>query len=202
MDKAELATYTYVSQYLPDELQLMQTGGYATAHPELTPQEKALLYHYTYTGSQSLNVPMYHNGGVLTTPFGLGMAAALRKLPLYSGVVHSAAQWEVAELRALQLRVAVGQVAISLGVKRWPAFLSASRSRAVAKQHLNYSPKNCLLSIFSKTGRLIESLSHYGPNGPDSAANEQEVLFLPAALFRVVAVRQTTSFTEIELLEP
>ena len=87
-----------------------------------------------------------------------------------------------------------------LNLKHWPAFISASKSKAVAGQAMNYSPKNCLLSILTHSGRNIELLSRYGPNGSDPASNEREVLLLPTQ-YRIAAVRQTTFFAEIELLE-
>ena len=51
------AIYEYISQHLPEALRRVQTGGYATAHPALTPAEKALVYHYTATGAEELNAP-------------------------------------------------------------------------------------------------------------------------------------------------
>lgn len=193
--------HAYAASYLPTELALVQSGGYATAHPELTPAEKALVYHYTDTGSGALNRALHQHGGIIETTQGYGLAATLTKMPAYKGPAYSAALWNSVDLAVLLRKAASGDTPFNLDIVRWPAFLSASRSLAVAQQHLNYSPKNCLLIISSKTGRHIEALSRYGPNGPDPAMNEREILFLPGTRFEVVAVRPATSFAEIELLE-
>lgn len=189
----------FTTNPLADALATVQAGRYASAHPDLSDIEKALIYHYTDTGSQPLNLLLHAQAGRNTTPLGQELAAAVARLPPYQGLVYSAAFWQEEELRRLWLQAAAGS-AFALDEKRWPAFLSASKSLAVARQHLNYSPKNCLLFINSKTGRSVEALSRYGPNGPDPYENEREVLFLPRTRFRLLAVRSATTYLEIELL--
>ena len=66
---------------------------------------------------------------------------------------------------------------------------------------MNLRYKNCLFSIEPLTGRHIEAVAHYGPNGPDPYANEREVIFLPNARFRIAAVDFATTRPEILLTE-
>ena len=199
MTDQELPDFT--SPKLAQALRAVQTGGYATALPELSAEEKALIYHYTLDGSDSIKNPLPGAVGADARLRGLALAAALRKLPPYAGPVYSAEWWEPAELDPLRLLAAIGlpQAAI-----KWPTFLSASTSRRVALDHLLYyptRPKNCLLYILAKTGRYIDAVSHRGIHGEDPPMAEREVLFLPESRFRVVKMQRATTYTEIELLE-
>lgn len=199
MNPAQLLVY--VSQYLPDELRLMQAGAYATACPELSAAEKAVVYHYTHTGSQAVNQALYASNGNNDTLFGQALAAALHKLPPFAGQqVFSAAWLTLAQWQ--QVRAAAdGRTLVDAAPLSWPAFLSTSRSPRIAEQHLNYPPKNCLFSIQSRTGRLVEALSYYGPHGPDPGLNEREVLFLPNTQFAVIGIDSATPLPEIGLVE-
>lgn len=201
MASKELPDFT--APKLAQALQVMQTGGYATALPKLSAEEKALIYHYTLDGSDSIKNPLPGAAGLDARLRGYALANALYKLPPYVGPVYSAEWWEPAELNPSRLLNAIG-LGFSPDVVRWPTFLSASTSRRVALEHLLHyptRPKNCLLYILSKTGRYIDALSHRGINGTDPPVAEREVLFLPATQFQVVAVHQQTSYLEIELLE-
>lgn len=162
-----------------------------------------MVYHYTDTGSAALNQQLFAGAGIDSTPFGTGLATTLEKLPPYEGVTYSAAWWSPAELLELQIRAASAGLPFQFDVKHWPTFLSSSLSIKVAKQHLNYSPKNCLLFITSRTGRWVEALSRYGPHGPNPAVSEWEILFLPGTRFEIVSVTlgHATAFCEIELQE-
>lgn len=202
MNQAELEDY--VSQHLPAELRLMQTGGYATTHPELTPQEKALLYHYTANGSTAINQSLRASQGVPADTLTQGLVAAAQKMPLYEGSAFSAAHLSLTELSRLRT-VFTGGTPQTAQHFTWPAFLSASRSVLVAERHLNYTgpprPHNCLFQISSLRGRAVELLSHYGPNGYDPYDNEQEILFLPATTFRIVGINFAAAWPQVELLE-
>ncbi len=188
----------YATQQLPTELQLMQTGGYATAHPHLTPAEKALVYHYSDTGFEALNAQLHASGGRNSTDFGQGLAMAVHKLPPYRGLVRSAVHLTPQQVLYLQ------SAESSEAPFRWPAFLSASRSPSIAEWHLRMAgpgmqEKNCLFLITSRTGRSTELLSEYGPHG--SKQNEQEVLFLPGTEFYVRQITRATSHYHIVLQE-
>lgn len=193
----------FTESRLAHALATVQTGGYQTALPELNAYEKALIYHYTYQGSAAIKDPVRAHDGALLEPLGQCLAAALRKLPPYAGLVYSAEFWTEDELLDLQRRAATGPNPFHLNEKRWPTFLSASQSSRVAHDHLFHygGRKNCRLLLVSRTGRYIDALSHYGANGRDPAASEREVLFLPNTRFRVVQVRRATTYWEIELLE-
>ena len=196
--------YEYVSQHLPEALRRVQTGGYATAHPALTPAEKALVYHYTATGSTAINHSLHTQPGLLTSS-SQGLLQAAQKLPVYRGVVYSAAHLAPLDLARLRQAAATGDTLATAGTIHWPAFLSASRSVRIAKNHLNLpdatAPKNCLFAISFRTGRSIEQLSYYGPNGHDPLDSEEEILFLPATRFAVVGANFETNWPRIELLE-
>lgn len=185
-------------------LRMVQAGGYATSHPELTPEEKAIIYYYTHSNAcaKAIKGPIAQADGTIVEPAGLWLQAALAKLPLYVGLVYSAEQWPAADLQLLLLRQTQG---VPLGTIRgttWPNFMSSSTSKPVAVKHFfnNSAHKNCLLRIFSRSGRYIDALSRFGINGQRNDPSENEVLFLPSTVFRVVSIKQT-SFSEIELLE-
>ena len=137
----------------------MQAGGYARACPELTAAEKAIVYHYTHTGSTSINRELYAASGHNNTLLGQALAAALAKLPPFTRQLVFSAAWLTQPEWQLVLNSAAGDTLFATKPLRWPAFLSASTSLLVAEQHANYSPKTCLFSIQSKTGRSIEALS-------------------------------------------
>lgn len=199
MNQTELLAY--VSQHLPTELRLMQTGGYATACPELSDAEKAVIYYYTYTGSSTINHVLHTGKGENGALVGQALASALSKLPPLSNELVFSAAWLPPPDWQHLLAAAAGTGLLDTLPLRWPAFLSASQVLRVAEQHLNYSPKSCLLAIRSKTGRLVEAVSHYGPNGPDPAQNEREVVFLPSTQFQVVNIGGATRWPEIGLVE-
>lgn len=202
MTQTELLAY--ISRHLPAELYLMQTGGYATAHPTLPAEEKALLYYYTNNGSTDINQQLHVSQGVPANAISQELVAALSKMPLYEGSAYSAAHLSLAELSRLRAVFTDGTPQTAQTIT-WPAFLSASRSVLIAERYFNYTgpprPHNCLFQLSSLRGRSIELLSHYGPNGPDPQANEQEILFLPNTTFRIVGVNFTTAWPQVELLE-
>ncbi|MFD2784000.1 hypothetical protein [Hymenobacter rubripertinctus] len=78
-------THNYVTKRLPEALRIVQNGGYATAHPELTSAEKALVYHYTEDGYDALNAGLHGNPTAPLAAFGQGLAAVLSKLPPHVG---------------------------------------------------------------------------------------------------------------------
>ncbi|MCI1189226.1 ADP-ribosyltransferase domain-containing protein [Hymenobacter sp. DH14] len=186
-------------------LRVVQEGGYAAAHPDLTPEEKAIIYYYTLSHdcANAIKGPIAKAGGNIAEPAGLWLQAALTRLPAHVGPVYSAEQWPAEVLQELHQREAQGEPFGTLANQHWPNFMSSSTSQRIARKILfdNLHRKNCLLTILSRTGRYIEGLSHYGSNGRYGIENEQEVLFLPHTSFRVVGLRKQTSFTEIQLVE-
>ncbi|AMR26840.1 hypothetical protein A0257_06770 [Hymenobacter psoromatis] len=182
----------------------MQTGGYAAAYPHLTAEEKALIYHYTASGSTNINRLLRNSQGVPANALSQELVAVVQKMPVYQGSAYSAAHLSPPELSRLRSVFTGGtpQTAESL---TWPAFLSANRSISIAERHLNYTspprPHNCLFLLNSLRGRSIESLSYYGPNSHDPHDNEQEILFLPNTTFRITGIDFTTAWPQVELLE-
>ena len=193
--------------YLANALRVVQERGYVTAYADcdITPEEKAIIYYYTHSHecSDAIKGPIARAGGVIAEPMGLWLQAALTKLPPYGGLVYSAEQWPAATLLLLQQLQAADKPLGTLANVPWPNFMSSSLSKKVAERHRSNNPirKNCLLTIFSRTGRYIEALSRYGVNGSYGVDSEREVLFLPHTSFRVVGIRQKTSHSEIELIE-
>lgn len=201
MNQIDLLDFTETK--LAQALRAVQTAGYATALPELSAKEKALIYYYTLDGSEAIKDPLRKAAGNNKEPLGQALAAVLVRLPSYAGPVYSAEWWEEADLNALRRLAAIGATFAPAAIT-WPTFLSASASRRVAMEHLvSYPtrPKNCLLYMLAKSGRYVDAVSHRGANGSDPAVAEREVLFLPNTQFRVVKVRPATTYTEIELLE-
>lgn len=189
MTEQEIAHY--VEQNLPTALQAVQSGRRATAHPELTLPDKALIYHYSDDGYEALNRHLHANGGHNTSLFGVGLAAALSKLPPYAGEANSGVYLSPGQLQQYRTRAQDGQPV------SWPAFLSASLRIAIARQYLHASGKNCLFSIQSRTGRLIEQISKFGVDGQ----NEYEVLFVPNIQFEVLEVADEPDCIRIVLDE-
>ncbi|AMR27791.1 hypothetical protein A0257_12270 [Hymenobacter psoromatis] len=193
----------FTTPKLAQALRAVQQGGYAAALPELSLPEKALLYYYTRDGSEAIKDPLRQAAGSNEEPLGQALAAALAKLPPYRGPVYSAEWWNEDDLKAMRLLAAIGLTSAPAAIT-WPTFLSASTSRRVALEHLTSfvtRPKNCLLYILSKSSRYVDAVSHRGENSRDPAMAEREVLFLPNTRFRLVNIRQATTYTEIELLE-
>ncbi|UYZ63948.1 ADP-ribosyltransferase domain-containing protein [Hymenobacter weizhouensis] len=183
--------HTFVSQHLPDALRAVQTGRRATAHPELTLLDKALIYHYSEGGYEPLNQHLHTNGGHNTSLFGMGLVAALGKLPPYVGEANSGVYLSPGQLQQYRVYAQNGQPV------SWPAFLSASLRITIARQYLHASGKNCLFSIQSRTGRLIEQISKFGVDGQ----NEYEVLFVPNTQFEVLEVANEPGYIRIVLDE-
>jgi hypothetical protein len=193
--------------YLANALSKVQQGGYVAAHADcnLTPEEKAIIYYYTHSRecANAIKDPIAKADGLIAEPPGLWLRAALTKLRPYVGPVYSAERWPPDDLLLLQERQASDVALGTIPGKPWPNFMSASTSRKTAEKHRNNNPthKNCLLTILSRTGRYIDTLSRYGINGRHGEDSEREVLFLPHTSFRVVEIRQKTSYSEIELKE-
>ena len=190
---------------LLNALAAIQSGGYATSHPHLTAEEKALIYYYTATGSTQINRALHDGLGEQANELIEPLVKAVQKMPIYTGNAYSAAHLSQSELDRLRMAAETGDTLLTAGLIQWPAFLSATRSPRIAKRHLHYTaaptPHNCLFLINSRQGRAIELLSYYGPNGRDPFDGEQEILFLPNTMFQVVGMDFTSALPQIELIE-
>ena len=186
---------THAKKYLPEALRIVQAGGYATALPQLTAAEKALLYHYTEDGYDALNAGLHTSLGVSLGSFGQGLVTALAKLPPHVGEAFSGVRLRTSELQFYQ------SCALSGTPVRWPAFLSATLKDSIAMMFLRTEQKNGLFVMQSKTGRLIETVAKHGVHGQASGQNEYEVLFAPQTEFDVLAVEDEPDYTRITLDE-
>lgn len=74
-----------------------------------------------------------------------------------------------------------------------PTFFSTSKSQLIANQ---FSKRDTLFTIFSKTGKEIERFAKFGIH---SGQNEKEVLFVPNCSFEVLEVSISSSTTLITL---
>jgi len=117
----------------------VQTGPRATALPELTVAEKALLYHYSEDGYEALNDGLHTHPGPNDSLLGKGLVAALKKLSPYEGQVLSGV-W----LRASELQFYRG-CALTATPVQWPAFLSTTLKPGMAMQFLRSSQKKLLI---------------------------------------------------------
>jgi len=158
--------------------------------------DRALIYHYTDLGFSHLNQALHTDPGA-TPPEVSGLAAALRKLQPYIGLVYSGAYLNSSQLQHYQQCLTSGTLV------SWPAFLSASTALDIAEWHLGMAtpanPKNCLFWLDSRTGRYIAPFSCYGPNGPKP--NEYEVLFFPGTQFQILEITPGVHHTRIILVE-
>lgn len=181
----------YLEAYCPEGWRAVQSGRRAQPLRQLTVVDKVAIYHYSDDGYEALNRQLHTSGGDNHTLFGLGLAAALAKLPAYVGLVNSGVLLPPAQLQYYRARARDGQPV------SWPAFLSASQKITIARQYLYTSDKNCLFVIQSRTGRLIAEFSKYGVDGQ----NEYEVLFAPHTRFEVLEVAKETGYTRVVLDE-
>lgn len=186
----------YVRKHLPAAWRAVQTPRMQAVRSRLSLTNRALIYHYTDRGFSHLNHAL-HADPSASTPESTGLAAALRKLRPYAGLVYSAAYLTPDQLQYYQQCLASGTLV------NWPAFLSASTSLDIAEWHLGMAtsqkPKNCLFWLDSRTGRSIAPFSCYGPNGPKP--NEYEVLFAPSTQFQVLEITSQLRNTRIILAE-
>ena len=169
----------YVRENLPNDLAAVSRGPRAAIFPHLTPAEKALIHCYTRDEGEP-------------TP---GLEEVLAKLPPYTGQVYSGQYLAPDTLAAIRQALQQGR---SL---HWPAFLSTTSFAPIAMMFLRTSEKNTLLLIESRTGRLIEKISYYGPHGAVPGQNEREVLFAPGGRFAVVALEPADGYTRVTLRE-
>lgn len=173
--------------------------------PNSRPREKALIYHYTATGSTPINRLLHANSGEQPAILAQQLMAAVQKMPTYEGSAYSAAHLSPALLGSLYVTSLIGDTVLTAGKIKWPAFLSASRSMRIARRHMDYTnpptPHNCLFVLNSLQGRSIELLSQYGPNGRDPLDGEQEIIFLPNTTFRIIGADFATPHPLIELFE-
>lgn len=180
-----------LQQFCPEGWRAVQAGRRAKPLHRLTVVDKAAIYYYSDDGHEALNRQLHTSGGENHSLFGMGLVAALAKLPPYIGAAYSGVQLYAAQLRFYHDRAEDGQPV------SWPAFLSASQKSTIAHQFLYSSGKNCLFVIQSRTGRLIEEISKFGVDGQ----NEYEVLFVPHTRFEVLEVASETGYTRIVLDE-
>ncbi len=173
------ALHRYVTRNLSADLAAVSRGPRAHVFPHLSPAEKALIHCYSRAEGEP-------------TP---GLKAVLAKLPPYMGQVYSGQYLAPDTLASLAQALREGR---SL---QWPTFLSTTYFAPIAMMFLRTPGKNTLLVIESRTGRLIEELSHYGSHGAVPGQNEREVLFAPGVRLAVVALEPADGYTRVTLRE-
>lgn len=181
----------HIKRACPEGWQAGLRGRRFTALPSLSATDKALIYHYSEDGYESLNEGLHANNGQNSSLFGRGLADALTRLPAYVGEVTSGVYLSASQLNHYQACAQNGTPV------SWPAFLSTSCKPSISMFYLRTKEKNCLFVIQSLTGRLIEEAAKYGVDGQ----NEYEVLFKPNTKFEVLQVVTETDYTRIVLDE-
>lgn len=176
----------YVCENLSTELidiSMSNRTGYETG---LTIYEKAIIYHYTDYGYESLNEQL--RSGQSISEFGSFLNYSLDKLPDYKGLCYRTIRCSKRDLQKYYLAFNNNSIIIE------KSFLSCSKSRLLALQFSN-SP---LFIIWSKKGKDVEKIAKFGI---DSGQNEKEIVFKSGSGFKVLEITETENKIIITLEE-
>lgn len=184
MDKAK----KYCEKHLTAELAIVSQEPRLSAHEELSLYDKAIIYKYSEDGYESLNESLRGSKGKRKGEYCELLEQALNKLPNYQGLVYRGAKLTKKEIKVYQDGLTNGNAITE------HAFISTSRSQLIAGAWI----KNCLFTIYSKSGKQIENIAYFGI---DSAQNEKEILFRPNTEFKVLEVTKLDIFTLITMEE-
>ena len=172
----------YVQDRLKDELKVIRQG-YASVLPELSVEEKTLIYWYTDSGSMGLNELLKESKGKKISKLGEYLDIALSKLPNFEGITFrgdNLSSYEIAKYQqALDSEITIID----------PTFVSSSRLKNKANEYR----RTIMFEIFSKNGKHIEKVSKF--------VNEQEVLFRRNSQFWVLDIEKRDSYVYIILQE-
>ena len=174
----------YVQTHLQTELDIIRTSERANVLPELSLEEKAIIYRYTDTG-HFVNEILREKKGEKVPKFAKHLKSVLAKLPSYNFLVYRGEP--ISNLKIYQNALESKQVITAF------AFSSCSVRREPALQF-----GQILLRIISKNGKLIEKVSKFGKNLP---FNEQEVLFTMVSKFIVLDIKEENNLPIITLEE-
>lgn len=176
----------YVQTHLKTELDIIRNSETANTLPELSLEEKAIIYKYTNDGYY-VNETLRESHGEKSLPFANHLNTALSKLPSYNSVVYRGLEFTSSRLEKYRVAFKKNEPIIE------HSFTSTSANRRIALQY-----GTLILRIFSKTGKFIENISKFGI---DSPLNEREVLFTKGTQFFVLDIKDETPYFIITLEE-
>lgn len=176
----------YVHARLQDELKKINRLS-TDILPELTVEEKAIIYKYTDDGYESLNEMLRNSKGAKISKFGEYLSYVLSKLPNYNDVVFRGTKLYPSRLEKYKIAYENQTIIADF------AFLSASQKKSIARQF-----GTLIFEILSKNGKNIENISKFGLN---SGQNEREILFPSGSKFLVRGIEKQDIYTLITLKE-
>ena len=170
----------YVRLHLVRELDAIRNKGISRLRNGLTIYEKTVIYYYTDSGYDIINSTLRSNPSAIRKEPASLLLSAVRKVPMYRGVVHRTVTLTDTDRHKLVPGALISE----------STFVSASRSPLIAKLHADF---NVRFQIRSKTSRAIESLSCF--------PEEMEVVFLPGTQFKVLSVTERADYVLIKMEE-
>lgn len=164
----------YIKTHLHNEFLKILKSDRKRELPEINIYEKTLIYKYSADGYMELNQNLMESDGNNNSIFGILLEQALNKLPSYKSLVYRGAFLLTFDLNKYKMALQSNSIITE------HSFLSATKSRMIAN---NFG--TTLFIIISKNGKEIEKISKFGIHGK---TNEQEVLFKPNSIFKVLSV--------------
>lgn len=156
---------------LQSEIDIILQSERINALPELTLEEKAIIYKYTDDGHY-VNESLYESKGTKVSEYAIYLDYCLSKLPNFEGITFRGSDLKPYEIekyqKALDEKITITEY----------SFISASRIKKQADQYR----RTALFEIFSKNGKLIKKVSKF--------VNEQEVIFRKNSKFRVLGIEK------------
>lgn len=165
----------YVHENLSKELIEISMSDRAGYEAGLTIYEKAIIYHYTDYGYESLNEQL--RSGQSISEFGLFLNYSLDKLPNYKDLCYRTIRCSKKDLEKYYSAFRNSSIITE------KSFLSCSKSRILALQFSD-TP---LFIIWSKKGKDVEKIAKFGI---DSGQNEKEIIFKSGSGFKVLDITE------------
>ena len=172
-------TEKYVRRYLKEELWAVQSSGIASVKNGLDIYEKTLIFYYTGSGYRTINASLRRSGGTRSNRAAELLQKAIARLPDISGPVFRSCHLTKKQIAEY------ARCAETESLRSEPTFLSTSRNEEKLEHYPN---TNCRFVIYARHGKVIEECSRFGINMPP---NEEEILFLPGSVFRVLDVNDS-----------
>ena len=176
----------YVKNNLSQELSEIKNSNRNNYNNELNEFEKAVIYHYTEDGYESLNEAL-RNGNQISD-FGQYLNYSLNKLPDYKLLCYRTIRCNKNQLKKYYDAFKNNTTIIE------KSFLSCSKSRVLSL----YFSESPLFIIKSKKGKDIEKIAKFGI---DTGQNEKEILFRSNSRFKVLDIIEENSKIVITLEE-
>lgn len=176
----------YVKNSLSQEFRKIINSPRKNYNNELDNFEKAIIYHYTDDGYESLNENLRNGNDI--SDFGQYLNYSLKKLPDYKLLCYRTIKCSKSKLKRYYDAFKDDLTIIE------KSFLSCSKSRMLSL----YFSESPLFIIKSKKGKDIEKIAKFGI---DSGENEKEILFSSNSKFKVLDIREENDKIIITLEE-